>query len=139
MTPTSSNEAATKQYVDDSLDGLVGGSIASNEIAFGTGVNSVGGDPNFTFDQGTGTFSAQNADITGNLLLDGASGIAGQVLTSNGLGNAPTWEDQTSTTYTAGSGLSLVGDEFSVAEGGIVQSMLDLSSPVNSYDAATKE
>ena len=39
-------------------------------------------------------------------------GLPGQVLVSNGSGSAVSWENQTDTTYTAGTGLSLVGTEF---------------------------
>lgn len=45
----------------------------------------------------------QKLDVTGNIRVSGAimpggtAGTAGQVLTSNGAGNAPTWQDLTST------------------------------------------
>jgi hypothetical protein len=39
-------------------------------------------------------------------------GTAGQVIISNGSGNPVSWADQTDTTYSAGTGLSLVGTTF---------------------------
>ena len=83
------------------------------------------------------------------LQVNGASGNAGQVLTSNGAGLAPTWEDASGGSYTAGDGLQLLGTEFSVLDEGIIEGMLadgavtqvklSLVDPVSALEAATKQ
>lgn len=55
--PTSALEAATKQYVDNLADGKIDGTIAAGEVAFGTGVDSIGGDSRLTWNTGTGELS----------------------------------------------------------------------------------
>lgn len=70
------------------LSGKVSGSIAADEIAFGNGINSVGGDSRLTWNAGTGTL-----DVDGKITLAGSAGNASQVLTSNGSSSAPTWQD----------------------------------------------
>ena len=78
-----------------------------------------------------------NLEITA-LQLNTDAGSAGQVLTSNGFGVAPTWEDVAATAYTAGDGLQLIGNEFSVGNYSITQVMLNLATPTSSAEAATK-
>lgn len=86
-----SNTAAISQSKIDNLTsdlaGKVSGSIAADEIAFGNGINSVGGDSRLTWNTSTATL-----DIDGKLTLAGVAGNAGQVLTSNGSGVSPTWQ-----------------------------------------------
>jgi hypothetical protein len=107
--------------------GGIGGTIAAGEVAFGTGVDTIGGDANFTYngtqlivatggstiDIGQGLITGgpnltvetmpggtltlgtagETVDIIGlNILVNGAPGAAGEVLTSNGPGVAPTWQ-----------------------------------------------
>lgn len=59
--PTSALEAATKQYVDNLADGKIDGTIAAGEVAFGTGVDSIGGDASFTWDAGANTLALTSA------------------------------------------------------------------------------
>ncbi len=54
----------------------------------------------------------QNASFTGTASFGGSTGTAGQVLKSQGAGANAIWTDDSNTTYTAGSGLSLTGTEF---------------------------
>ena len=60
----------------------------------------------------SGSTNLQNASFTGTVSFGGSTGTAGQVLKSQGAGANAIWTDDTDTTYTAGSGLSLTGTEF---------------------------
>jgi hypothetical protein len=60
------------------------------------------------------TLSTVNIEVTGTTSFDGAQGTSGQVLTSAGTGNTPTWTTPTtgtvtSVTATAGTGISITG------------------------------
>jgi hypothetical protein len=54
------------------------------------------------------TLSTVNLELTGTTSFDGAQGTAGQVLTSAGTGNTPTWTTPTTGTVTSVSGTSPV-------------------------------
>ena len=60
----------------------------------------------------SGSANLQNASFTGTASFGGSTGTAGQVLKSQGAGANAIWTDDSNTTYTAGSGLSLTGTEF---------------------------
>lgn len=60
----------------------------------------------------SGSTNLQNASFTGTASFGGSTGTAGQVLKSQGAGANAIWTDDSNTTYTAGSGLSLTGTEF---------------------------
>lgn len=107
--------------------GGIGGTIGVNEVAFGTALDTIGGDPAFLFDGvnltvatggsaidigqgfitgganltvetmlgGTLTLGNGNAiDLVAadEIRVNGATGAAGDVLTSNGAGVPPTWQ-----------------------------------------------
>lgn len=88
--------------------GTIVGTIAANEIAFGTGVDSIGGSAQLEWNAGTGVLTVSDAAVTPVLTVDtanaavdlsvdelrlaGSPGAAGEVLTSNGPGVAPTWQ-----------------------------------------------
>ena len=60
------------------------------------------------------TLSTVNIEVTGTTSFDGSQGISGQVLTSAGTGNTPTWTTPTTGTVTsvsasAGTGISVSG------------------------------
>ena len=62
----------------------------------------------------TGTSTLSNVAITGTTSFDGSQGTSGQVLTSAGTGNTPTWTTPTTGTVTsvaatAGTGISVTG------------------------------
>lgn len=67
--PTNPLEAATKQYVDNLADGKIDGTIAAGEVAFGTGVDSIGGDSRLTWNAGTGDLSVSDAGGTNTILM----------------------------------------------------------------------
>ena len=60
----------------------------------------------------SGSANLQNASFTGTASFGGSTGTSGQVLKSQGAGANAIWTDDSNTTYTAGSGLSLTGTEF---------------------------
>lgn len=60
----------------------------------------------------SGSANLQNASFTGTASFGGSTGTSGQVLKSQGAGANAIWTDDSDTTYTAGSGLSLTGTEF---------------------------
>ena len=107
--------------------GGLGGTIGVNEVAFGTALDTIGGNPAFLFDgvnltvatggstidigQGFitggpsltvetmlgGTLTLGNGDaidlvVAQEIRVNGATGAAGEVLTSNGPGVPPTWQ-----------------------------------------------
>lgn len=88
--------------------GTIAGTIAANEIAFGTGIDSIGGSAQLEWNAGTGVLTVSDAAVTPVLTVDtanaavdlsvdelrlaGSPGAAGEVLTSNGPGVAPTWQ-----------------------------------------------
>ena len=83
--------------------------IDGSDGTWGTKLNS-----NLTALDGllSGSANLQNASFTGTASFGGSTGTAGQVLKSQGAGANAIWTDDTDTTYTAGSGLSLTGTEF---------------------------
>lgn len=86
----------------------ISGTIAANEVAFGNGVDSIGGSAQLEWNAGTGVLTVADAAVTPVLTVDttsaivdfavnelrlaGSPGAAGEVLTSNGVGVAPTWQ-----------------------------------------------
>jgi len=48
------------------------GSISTNQVAYGTGVNTIGGNANFTYDSGTGALTVDQIN-SGNVYLNDAS------------------------------------------------------------------
>jgi hypothetical protein len=87
ISPTAAIAQSKIDNLTTDLSGKVSGSIAADEIAFGNGTDSIGGDSRLTWNTSTATL-----DIDGKLTLAGAAGAAGEVLTSNGTGSAPTWQ-----------------------------------------------
>jgi len=83
--------------------------IDGSDGTWGTKLNS-----NLTALDGllSGSANLQNASFTGTASFGGSTGTAGQVLKSQGAGANAIWTDDSNTTYTAGSGLSLTGTEF---------------------------
>lgn len=69
--PISAQDAATKAYVDSHSGGTIGGSIATNQVAVGSGANTIAGSSVLTFD-GT-TFQAD----TGSIIKGQYSNLAG--------------------------------------------------------------
>jgi hypothetical protein len=106
ISPTADIEQSKILNLTSDLSGKVSGSIAADEIAFGTGVNSIGGSSDLTWNAGTGTL-----DINGKITLAGVAGNSGQVLTSNGTGSAPTWQN-------AAGGSTKIARVYHVAVGG---------------------
>ena len=56
------------------LPTYIGGTIAANEVAFGTGVDSIGGSPSLTWNAGTQTLSVLDASVTDSLDISVAAG-----------------------------------------------------------------
>jgi hypothetical protein len=80
------------------------------------------------------TLSTVNIEVTGTAAFDGAQGTAGQVLTSAGTGNTPTW-----TTPTTGTVTSVTGTAPVVSSGGNTPaiSMPAATTSVNGYLTST--
>jgi hypothetical protein len=80
------------------------------------------------------TLSTVNIEVTGTTSFDGAQGTAGQVLTSAGTGNTPTW-----TTPTTGTVTSVTGTAPVVSSGGNTPaiSMPAATTSVNGYLTST--
>ncbi len=80
---------ATDPYIINASVGTITGTIDAPEIAFGTGLDTIGGNPNFVFDttylrQGIGTTSPNYAlDVTGQ-----ANSVTPAVFTGSGLDDA---------------------------------------------------
>jgi hypothetical protein len=55
--PVAPLEAATKQYVDNLADDKINGTIAAGEVAFGTAVDTIGGEPALTWDASNKTLA----------------------------------------------------------------------------------
>lgn len=88
--------------------GTINGTIAANEIAFGTGVDSIGGSAQLEWNAGTGVLTVSDPAVTPVLTVDtanaivdfsvdelrlaGNAGAAGEVLTSQGTGLPPVWQ-----------------------------------------------
>jgi hypothetical protein len=98
-----------------------------------TGVNSVEIAPTFIGEMDNITIGATtaaagsftNLSVTGTTSFDGAQGTAGQVLTSAGTGNTPTW-----TTPTTGTVTSVSGTAGRVTSTGGTTPIIDLASGV---------
>jgi hypothetical protein len=107
-----------------------------------TGVNSVEIAPTFVGEMDNITIGAitpaagsfTNLSVTGTTSFDGAQGTAGQVLTSAGTGNTPTW-----TTPTTGTVTSVTGTAPVVSSGGSTPaiSMAAATGSVNGYLTST--
>jgi hypothetical protein len=80
------------------------------------------------------TIHTVNLELTGTTSFDGAQGTAGQVLTSAGTGNTPTW-----TTPTTGTVTSVTGTAPVVSSGGATPaiSMAAATGSVNGYLTST--
>lgn len=61
ISPTAAIAQSKIDNLTNDLSGKVSGSIAANEIAFGSGINSVGGDSRITWNAGTGVMALASA------------------------------------------------------------------------------
>jgi hypothetical protein len=95
--------------------GVIGGSIQLNQVAYGTGVDTIGGENVFTYDPATNTLTVDNLktntfEMNSNYFLPTSDGTSGQVLTTNGAGTV-TFQDASSAmvTINADFGESILG------------------------------
>ena len=90
------------------IDGL-GEGDNGGVLAFYTKIDGVSGSGSVT--------EKLRINNKGAIGIGGANyGESGQVLVSDGSGNPVNWADQTDTTYTAGTGVSIVGNQISIGQ-----------------------
>lgn len=105
---TSNGPGAAPTWQAGGGGGTIAGTIAVNEVAFGTGVDSIGGSAQLEWNPGTGILTVSDFAVTPVLTVDttsavvdlavnelrlaGNAGAAGEVLTSQGAGSAPVWQ-----------------------------------------------
>lgn len=150
-----SNGAAAPTWTTPAT-GTIGGSIAANQVAFGTGANAIGGDAKLTWGGSALTITdvvpgprldlysdtiATQTDL--NLSIPAGYGLSvnadfgsnGQVLTSHGTSSPPTWETPASGSPWTESGgvVSLVNaadTEVQMLLGGLAQPLTFISGTV---------
>ena len=115
---------ATRFSVDASGNTLVGGTLSATNISIGNTLLTTSAYRLNLFD----TIAPTAGSLiygNGSKLVNTSVGTSGQVLMSNGSGT-PTWINSTSVgnTYTAGNGLSLVGNQFKL--GGLFSANTDI-------------
>lgn len=109
-------------YGDGNLANLNLGSISTDGVSVGSQqvkfYENTGSGSNFFALKSPPSLSS---DIT--LILPSGAGVNGQVLTSSGNNNMLYWSTPAGTTYTAGSGLTLIGSQFNLAGTGVLNKL----------------